>query len=288
MATTFLIAKFVDQGLVDLFTPIGDLGFPGTIGDLTLADLLAHRSGLPAWRPYYLLSPDPDLATSYRLALSQEPLVAKIGERTIYSDLNFLILGFLAQDIGLGPLDEVFAKTVADPNGLKTLGFRPQWGPLAPTEDGPRVGGPLTYPGLPTLGSVPLGRVHDDNALALGGVAGQAGLFGDAGSVFALIAHLAGVFAGRPGLISKKTLALFLEPQPVAQGPPTRALGFALGEGPLTGYYGHYGYTGCDFWWHPQKDWAFALLTNRVQPTATNQKIASFRRALAALLTENA
>jgi CubicO group peptidase (beta-lactamase class C family) len=284
LATAFLAAVAVDRGRLSLSATLGDLGWTGTVRNLTIQDLLAHRSGLAPWRPFYLLKPDrQDLRASYRQALVAEPLAASPGQATVYSDLNFLLLGFVLEDLFKGPLGQLFAATVAQPLGLRFLGYGPRSGPLAPTEDGFRVGGPLGYPGLPFLGPVPLGRVHDDNAAGLNGEAGHAGLFGDVAGVWGVLAHWAGIMAGRGGLATAKTLGRFLEPLAAKAGAP-RALGFDLGEGPLAGFVGHWGYAGCGLWWDPAQDFGFALLTNRVHPTARNDRIASFRRELVHLL----
>jgi CubicO group peptidase (beta-lactamase class C family) len=283
LATTFLVAGEVSRGRLDLAATLGDLGWSGPVQRLTLRDLLAHRSGLPPWRPFYLLKSAESPRDRYRRALAQEPLISRPGQETIYSDLNFLILGLVLEDLNGQSLASLFATRVAQPLGLTRLGYTPEWGPLAPTEDGFRVGGPLTYPGLPYLGPVPLGRAHDDNAAGLGGVAGQAGLFGSVGAVWAVLRSWAGILAGQVNLVEKKVLTAFLEPQSVETGPP-RALGFALGEGPWAGLVGHWGYTGGGLWWDPVQDWALAFLTNRVHPTAREGGVVAFRQELGLLL----
>jgi CubicO group peptidase (beta-lactamase class C family) len=279
LATTFLVMIEVGRGRLSLATELAAYGWTGTVGHLTIGDLLAHRSGLAPWRPLYLLDPNPSLKDSYRKALNNEPLIAKPSEKTIYSDLNFLILGFILEDLNGVSLKELFNREVAQPLGLSAIGFNPEKGPLAPTEDGFRRGGPLNYPGVPLLGPVPLGRAHDDNAAGLNGVAGHAGLFGTAANVWAIMAHWAKVLAGQEGLVPTATLAAFLEPARALEG-PIRAWGFDLGTGTLQGYVGHYGYTGGGAWWNPAQDKAFVLLCNRVQPTARNAALGPFRQKL--------
>ncbi|MDR0621231.1 MAG: beta-lactamase family protein, partial [Deltaproteobacteria bacterium] len=157
------------------------LTLPEVAKGLRIGHLMAHRSGLPAWRPYFL---DDGLKDRRRLieTILNEPRVAKIGEKTLYSDLNFILLGFVLEAIYQKDLKSLFAEKIAQPLGLTATGYRPDplKIPVAPTEDGPRLGGPLNWPGAKVLGPVPLGRVHDDNAAFLGGQAGHAGLFGAA------------------------------------------------------------------------------------------------------------
>ncbi|MDR0355986.1 MAG: serine hydrolase [Deltaproteobacteria bacterium] len=167
---------------------------------LSLQDLLTHQSGLPPWRPYYL---NPALRQPEKLleAILSEPPLAAPGERTVYSDLNFILLGLLLEKIWSEDLGALFHNLVAAPLGLTKTLFRPD--PfrltLAPTEDGPRLGGPLDYPGVKVMGPVPLGRVHDDNAAFLGGAAGHAGLFGAAGDLWRLVQELARIYDGSCG-----------------------------------------------------------------------------------------
>jgi CubicO group peptidase (beta-lactamase class C family) len=188
LATTTLAMIAADRGLLALDGPLSELGFkpPEDLSALTVSDLLTHQSGLPAWLPYHV---DPELSDKERLIeaiLTERPLFP-IGGRTLYSDLNFMLLGVVLERLFGSSLAELFEGLVAAPLGLKSTGFYGSRFSPAPTEDGPRIGGPLDWPGAPVLGPVPTGRVHDDNAAALGGAAGHAGLFGTAPEVFKII-----------------------------------------------------------------------------------------------------
>ncbi|MDR1577000.1 MAG: beta-lactamase family protein [Deltaproteobacteria bacterium] len=286
LATTFLAMIETTRGALFLDATLGDYGWVGTVRNVTIRDLLAHRSGLPPWRPLYRLKPEPTLRASYQKAIEREEIICSPGTRVIYSDLNFLALGFVLEDLNQLPLDELFAERIKKTLDLGRLGYKPTIGPVAPTEDGYRVGGPLDYPGAPILGPTPLGRVHDDNAAGLGGVAGQAGLFGNALDVWRVVSHWAQSLANQgsltSALISPKVLGAFLEPQSVWAGAP-RALGFELGQGELAGLWGHWGYTGGGVWWDPVNDWALVFLSNRVHPTARERGILAFRRELVGL-----
>jgi CubicO group peptidase (beta-lactamase class C family) len=203
--------------------------------------------------------------------------VAGPGELTLYSDLNFLLLGFLLEEIGGAGLSELFNRELAGPLGLSGTGFKPGPGAvLAPTEDGFRYGGPV---GLADLkGPTPLGRVHDDNAAWLGGVAGHAGLFAPAAGAWAIARDWVRAWRQGRGLVFERpALAEFLRPVPDRAG-LGRPLGFnrrglalalASSSWPETAV-GHLAYTGPSLWWAPDHDFLWLFLTNRVHPRAVN------------------
>ncbi|MDR1607005.1 MAG: beta-lactamase family protein [Deltaproteobacteria bacterium] len=288
LATTFLTMILLAEGRLATNQVLGDFGWPGAAGQMTLASLLSHASGLPPWRPLYRLKPEPTLRASYQKAieLEAEKPLCPLGDRVIYSDLNFLALGFVLEDLSQMALGQLFAERIQKPLNLATLGFHPGANPLigsiAPTEDGFRVGGPLAYPGAPILGPTPLGRPHDDNAAALGGAAGHAGLFGSAQEIWTVLSHWSLVLNNHAGLVNLETLKTFLEPQKVKYGQP-RALGFDLGQEDMAGLWGHWGYTGGGVWWDPVRDWGLVFLTNRVHPTARREGLGPFRRELIGL-----
>jgi len=290
LATTALALIFFSRGRLDLDQPLagGPLGpgpAPGGPGAdwrrLTPRHLLAHQSGLRPWRPFYGLGGS---GAAERRALALEALraenpVAGPGEITLYSDLNFLLLGFLLEELGGAALDVLFKREVAGPLGLARTGFRPGPGAaLAPTEDGFRYGGPVGHPEADLMGPTPLGRVHDDNAAWLGGVAGHAGLFGPAAEAWAIAADWVRAWRGGRGLVfDRPALAEFLRPVPDRAG-LGRPLGFnrrglvsalAGSDWPETAV-GHQGYTGPALWWAPDRDFLWLFLTNRVHPRAVN------------------
>ena len=287
LVTTSLALIFFSRGRLDLDQPLADgpLGSylaPGGRGSaadwrrLTPRHLLAHQSGLRPWRPFYSL----DDRRADRRALALEALRTEVplagpGESTLYSDLNFLLLGFLLEEIGGGGLSGLFDRELVLPLGLAGTGFKPGPGAaLAPTEDGFRYGGPV---GLADLrGPTPLGRVHDDNAAWLGGVAGHAGLFAPAAGVWTLAGDWARAWRRGRGLVFERpALIEFLRPVRDRAG-PGRPLGFnrpvpslAASSWPETAV-GHLGYTGPSLWWAPDHDFLWLLLTNRVHPRAVN------------------
>jgi CubicO group peptidase (beta-lactamase class C family) len=284
-ATTVLVMKAVDRGLLSLQTLLADLnlGISKDQKPLTIEHLLTHQSGFPAWRPFHV---DPELADKDRLlkAIVRERLLFEPGQATVYSDLNFLLLGLILEKLWAASLSELFDREVAAPLELKVTGYDSKGFAAAPTEDGPRVGGPLGWPGALILGAVPTGRVHDDNAAALGGAAGHAGLFGSAPELWRIVRDLAKTWSKDEGVLCRRrTLTAFMAVRSTPVD-PGRAAGFDIGQGPLAGAFGHLGYTGGSIWWDPAGDRAFVFLSNRVHPTARNSKITGFRRQLAEIL----
>ena len=291
LATTSLALILTARGGLDPERPLAETGplaeimprgFRASVQWLrvTAGHLLAHQSGLRPWRPFYRL-PGTTPAERRRAALTaifEEKPEAEPGRRTIYSDLNFILLGLLLETLGQAPLEEQFQREVARPLNLKATGFRPKRGPLAPTEDGFRTGGPLGHPEALTRGPTPLGRAHDDNAVFFGGVAGHAGLFAPAAEAWAIAEDWARAWKKGRGLIfEKEALAEFIRPRPTRED-PGRPWGFnrlglveSLAAARLSpDSVGHTGYTGPAVWWDVQNDFLWVLVCNRVHPRARN------------------
>lgn len=322
LATTSAVAVLVGEGKLELDElvrkrlPQSARG-GGSKGNLTVRDLLAHRSGLPAWRPYFTLAMnDPGSAPIFQQRLSPtacrrgktvvseaalaEPLERAPGESAVYSDIGFILLGLLLEEVCGTSLDELVHERIFRPLGLNTLHFRPlgrlrevpaiaatsiaATGLRRPRE--PAAGQELLYQqgpeGLPRPG-----EVDDDNAFAMGGVAGHAGLFGAAGDVARLGALVLEELEGAGRLAPKAVWRTLAERDPTPGS--TRALGWdtpseqgsaagsKLGRrGPL-GALGHTGFTGTSIWLDRDRGLSVALLTNRVHPSRSNLGIREFR-----------
>ena len=239
---------------------------------VTLRDMLAHCSGLPAWRPYYKQL---DGREMYERAISAEPLEYAPRTRSIYSDLDFILLGFIVH--GRMALTERFALMLSQMGIVEELQFNtPQlWrARTAPTEFDQWRGRLL------------VGEVHDENAAALGGIAGHAGLFGTAASVGAYARHLMQVLDGRSGVFRRSTLEEFVSKRADIPG-SSRALGWdtmlptsSCGTKMSARAFGHTGFTGTSLWIDAEKDVYVVLLTNRVHPTRSNEAIKRIRPAV--------
>ena len=229
----------------------------GAKDDVTIHDLLEHRSGLPAGRDLWRIAYSPGEA---RRAAIATPLECQPRKCLIYSDLGADMLGFVVEEISGQRLDAFMQTHVFGPLGMAETFFRPHWtlrDRIAPTELTPPRGYPLR------------GEVHDENAFALGGVAGHAGLFSTASdlAVFAQMMLNGGHYNG-VRIVSDSTVARFTA-RTAARG--TRALGWDTcgNDGSCGNYlsqraYGHTGYTGTSLWIDPDRDLFVILLTNRV------------------------
>ncbi|UQZ87708.1 hypothetical protein C4J81_00130 [Deltaproteobacteria bacterium Smac51] len=292
LSTTSLAMILEARGLMDLQCPVpqGPLKkaavWPSHWRTITPAHLLSHQSGLIPWLPLYRLT-DSSLSLEKKRAAALQAIAqsrpeADPGRKTIYSDLNFILLGFLLESISGEPISRLFQREIARPLNLATAAFCPVNGDIAPTEDGFRCGGPIGHPDALWRGPVPLGRVHDDNAAWLGGAAGHAGLFSAAGDIWAIVRDWGRARDGR-GTVFSKNINEFIKLRPDADG-GGRALGFDLKapDGTIftSGTVGHLGYTGPSLWWDVEKDFAWLVLCNRVHPTARCGGIIEFRRRL--------
>lgn len=258
IGTTTALMVLYDDGKIHLDDPVSQYipEFSGGAKDLvTIRMLLEHRSGLPAGRDLWRIASNPAEA---RQAVIETPLVCQPNSCYEYSDLGADMLGFVVEAASGEPLDKFLQERVFQPLGMTDTFFRPAdslRARVAPTEVAPPRGYPLQ------------GEVHDENAYALGGVAGHAGLFSTAAdlSVFAQMMLNGGEYDGTR-IVADSTVALFTK-----RAAGTRALGWDTcgGSGSCGKYlgedaYGHTGFTGTSIWIDPDRDMFVVLLTNRV------------------------
>ncbi|GEJ55870.1 serine hydrolase domain-containing protein [Anaeromyxobacter diazotrophicus] len=276
MATTSLAALLADAGALDLDAParrwLPEL--PPDKAALTARLLLAHASGLPAWRPLHAAAAG---ARDVLAAAAATPLEAPPGARAVYSDLGFILLGALVERCGGAPLDEAFEARVARPLGLASTFFL-RAGSTAARERCARHDFAAARR-TPARGVI-AGAVDDDNAFAMGGVAGHAGLFSSAADVAALGQAWLDALGGRSRWLSAAAAARFAarDPTPGSEralgwDTPSRegsSLGGRLGRGPR-GALGHLGFTGCSLWLDRDRELVCALLTNHVHPAGPDR-----------------
>ena len=247
-----------DEGRLELDAPVSKYlpAFSGGTKDLvTVRHLLTHTSGLPAGRDLRRLASSPWEARNLVMSTS---LACAPGRCQVYSDLGADVLGFTVEAISGQGLDAFLNERVFGPLGMSDTHFRPEASErdrTAPTEVSPPRGYPLR------------GEVHDENAWALGGVAGHAGLFSTAAdlSLFAQMMLNRGTFNGIR-IVSDSAVARFTQ-----RTSGTRALGWDTSDGEGTAgvhmgetAYGHTGFTGTSLWIDPERDLFVILLTNRV------------------------
>jgi CubicO group peptidase (beta-lactamase class C family) len=243
---------------------------------VTVRMLMLHDSGWPAHRDFYKVGKDYDSVVSLVIA---EPLIHEPGSQVEYSDLNFITLGEIVQRLTGDPLDEFAKEHIFDPLSMTESMFSPPKelrADTAPTEFDAEYRKKLLQ-----------GEVHDENAWAMGGVSGNAGLFSTAKdmSVFAQMILNGGIYDYKR-LVTRATITQFTEPQQI--GESHRTLGWDVPTPPNSsaghyfspGSFGHTGFTGTSLWIDPNRALFVVLLTNRVNPTRANEKIRQVRPAL--------
>ena len=289
LATTMAVLDLVQQGTLRLEHPLGAL-LPGVAGtdkaNITVDDLLRHRSGLPAYHPYYKTLvgfPPPERRDRLRSLILNEPLVHETGRKELYSDLGFILLAWVTEVLSNRRLDRHLGERIYGPLGLDRLGFREVGTPLEK--------GVAATENCPWRKRVLKGEVHDDNAWAVGGVEGHAGLFGTASQVWILLKEiLDGVSFEATRVIDGDLIRRFAAREPGFE----RGAGFDTPSGAhsSSGRFfsadslGHLGFTGTSFWMDPVKSIIVVLLTNRVHPVRSNEKIRNFRPVIHDLMME--
>ncbi len=260
---------------------------------ITVRMLLDHSSGLPAWRPYYqqVASAGGGIALTtregqqaVRRLVAAEAPEAPPGSRARYSDLGFILLDWILERVNGKPTDALFKMLLARPFGLKDLFFVD----LKSRAKAARARRGRTFAATercPWRGRTLIGEVHDENAYAMGGVSGHAGLFGTIQDVGALAQVWLDSFLDG-GCFEPSLTREFWQRSEVPGS--THALGFdtpsphgsqAGGRfGPRT--VGHLGFTGTSLWIDPDRELIVVLLTNRVHPVRTNEAIKQFRPVL--------
>lgn len=262
---------------------------------ITFRHLLSHSSGLAAWRPYYkeilqiqkrggrinFLGSQAAKAHVYQ-ALHHERLEAPPGTRAVYSDLGFMLLGAVIEEISGMPLDRFCYERIFRPFGLRTTGFvdlsllrsrrlEPVTEMIAPTER------------CSWRKKVLCGEVHDDNAYAMGGVSGHAGLFASAKDLDTILCRLKEIYHDRSGIIPGPILREFWSRDQtpgstwcLGWDTPSPA-GSSAGTGFSPNSVGHLGFTGTSVWLDLEHDRHVILLSNRVHPNRDNDLIKNFR-----------
>ncbi len=303
VGTTTAAMILVDEGSLELdarvveYLPWWVAGDPAK-ESVTVRHLLLHRAGLPPFRQFYLEMEGRD---AYLNAIGQLELEYEPGTQTVYSDIGLMTLAFIIESVSGQGLDEFLKERVWDRLGMSDTGFRPAGelrDRIAPTE-------------LDTVfrNTHVHGVVHDENAYAIGGVAGHAGLFSTASDLAVLAQTLldggsvagceredsreddasgericADGVAGAVRLVSEETVRAFTSQ---FDSQASRALGWdtpsgrsSAGDYLTRSAFGHTGFTGTSIWIDPELDMFVVLLTNRVNPTRNNDKHIPLRRTV--------
>jgi beta-glucosidase-like glycosyl hydrolase/CubicO group peptidase (beta-lactamase class C family) len=297
VGTTTAAMMLVGEGALDLDAPVVSYLPWWARGDprkdaVTVRQLLLHRSGLIPFRTWYF---DLQGLQAYKDAAADEPLEVEPGTRTAYSDIGIITLAWIIEEIAGQSLDDLLRERLWEPLGMLETRYLP------PASLRARIA--ATEVDTIWRNELVWGRVHDENADAMGGVAGHAGLFSTAVdlSVFARMMLNDGVApacspdgdAGEPCPVRRAQTRRLVDAEVLRaftnryDDTSSRALGWDTpserssgGDYVTDSAFGHTGYTGTSIWMDPELDLWVVLLTNRVHPTRANQKIVPLRRAV--------
>ena len=288
LVTSIVAVQLIEQGLLQLGATVASRlpRFAGGGRDgITVGQLLTHTSGLPP-------DPNPPLwtypARRQRLdavcaAAPREPP----GTACIYSDLNMMIMQLVAEEITGRPLDALVREGITGPLRMTGTMYNP------PAELRHRIAA-TEYQRLPSPG-LAWGKVHDENAQALGGVAGHSGVFSTAYDLAILCqALLNGGQHGRGRILSPASVATMMTDHTQALPGSGQGLGFELrrphymGDLAASGSAGHTGFTGTSLVIDPAAGSFVILLTNRVHPSRDRGSINPVRQAVASSLARAA
>jgi len=285
LATAMALSKLIEKGQIDIDQKIGSIlkAFKTSPkADITIDMLLRHTSGFPAHREYFkkMVNAKEPPRQCLRHLLVCEELENRIGERQVYSDLGFMVLSWIIEEITGQRLDQFVWEQIYAPldidglfflnTGLESKKCIQYCQKIVATQQ------------CPWRKKVLAGEVDDDNAWAAGGVEGHAGLFGDAVSVYKLCCEILNVLQNKPttvlrsdiikNFVSKKNqfdmVAGFDTPSKVNS---------SSGKYFSASSIGHLGFTGTSFWIDPEVGLIIIFLTNRVHPVRSNEGIKKFR-----------
>jgi CubicO group peptidase (beta-lactamase class C family) len=285
IGTSTLTAYLIERRWITWDTKLKAILPAYPYGDITLRHLLSHTAGLPAWDPLwekmrkrfgddlYKISIEERQAEMRKMVMGIQA-EARPGERALYSDICFLLMGFALEEVTGMPLDQAVSTLVWPALGLESAFYRRvtqsvkagRMDKVAATEDCPWRKGVLQ------------GQVHDDNCWTMGGYAGHAGVFATASDLLRFASKL------MDGFFSPSTTAAMWTrmSEPLGCG-RTPGWDTPSGEGSSVGRYfspktvGHLGFTGTSLWIDLEEELAVVLLSNRVHPTRANEKIKTFR-----------
>jgi CubicO group peptidase (beta-lactamase class C family) len=273
-------------------------------GYVTFRQLLAHCSGLAAWRPYYqrIVEVEKGGKVNFMASRGAKEFVYEeihrekpeypIGTQSLYSDLNFMLLGEAVEQVAGAALNRVCRDKIFRPLELRATDFIDisvvRTRRLEPV---PEMFAPTSV--CAVRNRLLMGEVDDENAFAMGGVAGHAGLFAPVREVDRLVHELMRSWAGRSDFVPQKIVREFWSRDKTVTD-STWALGWdsPSAEYSSSGHHfssaavGHLGFTGTSIWIEPEREIAVSLLTNRVHPRRDNQAIRDFRPKIHDLVME--
>ena len=278
IATTTLAMILEEAGQLDINRTVAsylpEFNSPEK-AQITVRQLLTHSGGLEAGANIYATARGRE---QYLYQINARPLEYSPGTNMIYSDWDMILLQLVMERITGKTLDVLAADKIFKPLGMTDTQFQPPLSlrpRIAPTQVDDARGGLLW------------GTVHDENAWAMGGVAGHAGLFSTARdlALFSMMILNGGEGVNRVRIVKPATIARWTARQGKES---SRTLGWDSPEGGSSAgqffspwSFGHTGFTGTSIWIDPEKDLFVVVLTNRVNPTRSNTRHVQLRRDVA-------
>jgi CubicO group peptidase (beta-lactamase class C family) len=275
--TGLLCAKLIETGEINLQDKISKYFSEFERDDkreITIQNLLTHTSGSRAWLPFYLITNDELRITN---VIASEPLANPVGSTVVYSDLNFILLGFLLEKIHGKSLDEIAKAEIFAPLRLRNTFYNP---PRSRRDEyaAAEFGNYHEKNTCIALGYDVVnhdwrdyqicGEVHDGNCWFMNGVSGHAGIFSNAAETFEIARQF---LANQTTLLKPENCRLF-RTNFTPNLNEARSVAFQLAETSDStaskalskDSFGHLGFTGTSLWIEPERERIFILLTNRV------------------------
>ncbi|EKD51200.1 MAG: beta-lactamase [uncultured bacterium] len=291
LATATLSMLLTQQKCLHLTDPVQNFYPTNNLMDVSLKRLLNHTSGLIDCVPFFQQwdTKDPPHYKARRQhvlkKIGNDNTLKQHGHHVAYGDLGYVLMGAILEQVALAPLDQLFSRLIAQPLKLLEDVF------FVPLDQPPRI---EKHCFVPTEFSqhrqrIIQGEVMDDNAYALGGVCGHAGLFGNARGVHAILNELRDASLGKSKIFEEQTFKIFCAPPhnrnwterffTAGFDTPTKNIsqsGTLFSKDTI----GHLGFSGTSFWWDLTRDFWIILLTNRTMPERDNVRIKTFRPPL--------
>ncbi|MBA2736561.1 MAG: serine hydrolase, partial [Pyrinomonadaceae bacterium] len=276
LVTGLLCAKLIENGEINLSDKISKYFSEFDTDEkreITIENMLVHNSGFRGWLPFYLKT---KFKSEIPNLISSEPLENPLNLKVVYSDFNFLLLGFLLEKQFAKPLDEIAKSEIFEPLNLNNTFFNPPEDlrkGIAASEKGNQYEKRMCVDLGFDISEYDWrdyriwGEVHDGNCNFMKGVSGHAGLFSTAEEVFKIAQQF---LANQTTLLKPETCALFRTNY--TEGlTEARSIGFQLAETKDSSAslalskdsFGHLGFTGTSLWIEPETERIFILLTNR-------------------------
>jgi len=286
LVTGLLCAKLIEKGEINLDDKIAKY-FSGFENDekreITIENLLTHTSGFQAWLPFYLTENGKYKTENILSQIVSEPLINSLNLKVVYSDFNFITLGFMLEKIYSEKLNEIAKKETFAPLKLQNTFYNPPkelQRKIAASEKGnvfekqmitersfDSEKSQIQNPKSKIQNRMVWGEVHDGNCYFMNGVSGHAGLFSTAEEVFKIAQQF---LANQTTLLKPETCKLF-RTNYTENLNEARSIAFQLAETKdstassalASDSFGHLGFTGTSLWIEPETERIFILLTNR-------------------------